>query len=107
MLSKNVSEQDRHQLMLYLGRMYRSSTLKNKRHSMYEIHEDTSHYINLEVAYEFDQILYGMEAFEREILMNDYLLPKAPGWWKNKYAKTAYLQHKSTAITTFLDCLYT
>lgn len=107
MLTRNLNEKDRHQLMLYLGRMYRSSALKNKRYSMYEIHEDTAQYINLEVAYEFDQILSGMEPFEQEILRNDYLLPKAAGWWKNKYAKAAYLQHKRSAITTFLDCLYT
>lgn len=103
---EHLSEAEKDQLMVHLGRIYRKGALQLQLglHGMVEDCEaDRS---DLEIASRIRLILRGMEKQEALILIQDYFEIRKSDWWKELYSQETYLMKKRCATDAFLRCLY-
>lgn len=99
-----LSEQDKEQLLRYLGQIYRRGTQYEKTtcHTLNKHDENADQ----EVAAMIRLILRSMDHEEALILFHDFFEVKAQDWWRKRYSVRFYQNQRRKAMNQLLLQLY-
>lgn len=106
MITTELSYDEKVQLMIHLGRIWRKGNLCKDFSFHGIIMESSGSYADIELASQIQIILSHMNSTNVEIIQNDFLNLKAENWYQQQYDEDVYRKLKSEAMSQFLDCLY-
>lgn len=105
---KELSFQEKEQLCMYLGKLYRKGTLQTMMgcsgivEDSCDCQEDA-----FDIAARIRLLICHMEKNYALILYNDFLEIKERGWWSEWFSRSSYYRYKKSAMDTFLSAFYT
>ena len=102
---ENLSDQEKEQLLRYLGKIYRRGT-QNVRTGWHfgDLAQDKD--ADMEVAAKIRMILRSMDHDGALILYHDFFEIRAADWWNRKYSACAYAKYRKSAMNQLLSLLY-
>lgn len=98
----NLSDQEKEQLLAYLGKIYRRGVRYGKM-GWCHAHDAGA---DMEVAAKIRMILRTMDHDGALILYHDFFDIQARDWWHRNYSALMYAKHKRTAMNQLLAQLY-
>ena len=100
-----LSDQEKEQLLRYLGKIYRRGIryVKTGSRNVTDPHDEGA---DMEVAAKIRLILRTMDHDEALILYHDFFEIQARDWWRKEYSVRMYKKCKQAAMNQLLNQLY-
>ncbi len=105
---KKLSFQEKEQLCMYLGKLYRKGKLHTLMGYSGIVEESDEEQVDaLDIAARIHILMCQMDKKYALILYNDFLEIKERGWWSEWFSRSTYYRYKKGAMDKFLTSFYT